>query len=195
MLKLKLKHASRPLPENGILLDAAAAGITALIKKHLLDRDGKSIHASGMPRSGYWGDAANSVWVHSNPGGGSGVQPPSPCCGSSRAEITIEKEGVALHYFGGVIYPTAGKKALAIPVSPAAAGKRAQEFDPTRERLALVWPKGKSTGALLDTEDGHAVYLLVSHATIKANPAVLPSDDAIYAAGAKAIEKAAEVIA
>lgn len=184
MLKLKLKYASRPLPENGILLDAAAAGITALIKKHLADRDAKSIHASGMPRSGYWGDAANSVWANI-----------SQSKGSSLAEITIEKEGVALHYYGGVIYPTAGKKALAIPVSPEAAGKRAQDFDPTRERLALVWPKGKSTGALLDTEDGHAVYLLVSHATIKANPAVLPSDDAIYAAGAQAIEKAAEVIA
>ena len=57
-----------------------------------------------------------------------------------------------------------------------------------REKFALVWPKGKKVGSLRDKENKQIVYLLVPEAKIKADPTVLPSDDALLDAGQAAME-------
>ena len=66
--------------------------------------------------------------------------------------------------------------------------KRPGEFDPGRDKLALVWPKGSTTGTLRDRETGEVVYLLVSHATIKADETVLPTEEELRDAAFDAME-------
>lgn len=138
-----------------------------------MQRDSSSAPDGDLPKSGYYGQAANSVTTEIN---------------GNVAVISIQKEGMALHYYGGIVYPGAGKKALAIPQHPATNGKRAEEFDPSREMLKLVWPKGEKTGTLRDKETDEVYYLLVAHATIHADPSVLPEESAMIDAANFAME-------
>lgn len=160
------------LPPARVLAEAAGRGVSNAVKRRLVERDSQG-RRDGLPRQGYWGDAASGV---------------TTAVAGAHATITIHKEGVALHYYGGVVYPTAGHKALAIPKSAATVGKRPAEFDPSRIKLALVWPKGKSTGTLRDKTTGDVVYLLVPKATIAPDPAVIPDDTALLDAAENAME-------
>lgn len=167
------------LPPERELAQAAGRGVSNAVKRHLVDRDRSSRPADGMPRTGYYGDAANSVTTEVS---------------GKSAVITIHKEGIALHYYGGVVYPTGGRKALAIPKAPATAGRRPAELDAGRQRLALVWPKGATAGTLRDKETGEVFYLLVAKATIPSDQSVLPSEAALMDAGSAAIERALEAV-
>lgn len=160
------------LPPTRELAQAAGRGVSNVVKAHLVQRDGRG-RSDGLPRTGYWGDAAGGVTTDMD---------------GNIAVVTIPKEGVALHYYGGIVYPTDGHKALAIPQMAATAGKRPAEFDPSREKLSLVWPKGKTTGTLRDKESGEVYYLLVPKATIRADETVLPAVSAMEAAGMEAME-------
>lgn len=86
-------------------------------------------------------------------------------------------EYAAIHQYGGEIRPKSGR-ALAIPVSREAYGKRPRAFG---KPLAVVWPKGKRSGWLVERRAGrHAKtifhYLLVSKVTIPARPFLGISD-------------------
>ena len=157
------------IPSPGELAQAAGEGVSNAVKRHLVERD--RLGGRGLVRTGYYGDAASGVTTEIS---------------GKTALITIHKEGFALHYYGGVVYPT-DAKALAIPKSPATAGKRPKEFDPDRAKLALVWPKGETAGTLRDKETDEVVYLLVPKATIKADPTVLPDESALADAAADAM--------
>lgn len=159
------------IPPIRELAQAAGRGISNAVKRHLVSRDTRG-RADGLPRTGYWGDAASSVTTEVT---------------GALAVVTIHKEGAALHYYGGVVYPV-DAKALAIPKTAAAAGKRPREFDPSREKLALVWPKGEKAGSLRDRETDETVYLLVARAPIPADPSVIPSDDELVRAANDAME-------
>lgn len=160
------------LPSERELAQAAGRGVSNIVKRHLVERDSRG-RSDGLPRTGYYGDAASGVTAEMS---------------GKTALITIHKEGVALHYYGGVVYPTDGHKALAIPKSPATAGKRPKEFDPDRAKLALVWPKGEKAGTLRDKETDEVVYLLVSKATIPEDKTILPTEDEMKSAGMAAME-------
>lgn len=151
------------------LAQAAARGILDLTREHLRARNARS--SSGvMPKSNYYADAAESVTVGTD---------------KNSATVTIDKEGVALHYYGGTVKPK--KKALAIPKSPIVAGVWPSEMGGD---LDLVWPKGKKSGTLRDKVSGEILYLLVPKVTIRADRSVLPSDEAYYAAASEAITEA-----
>lgn len=158
------------IPSRRELAEAAGRGVSNAVKLHLAERD--QARGSGEMRTGYYGKAANAVRTEIT---------------DDEALVTINKEGIALHYYGGVIYPV-DAKALAIPKRPDVAGKRPKEADPMRAKFALVWPKGSKVGQLRDRKDDQLVYLLVPKATIKADPTVLPSDDALLDAGQAAME-------
>lgn len=160
------------LPPAQKLAQAAGRGISNAVKRNLIERDRRG-RADGLPRSGYYGEAAGGVTTNIS---------------GNLATIAIHKEGIALHYFGGVVYPTDGHKALAIPKSPISAGKRPAEFDPYREKLALVWPRGESSGTLRDRKTGDVVYLLVAKATIPPDEGVLPADQELIEAAESAME-------
>ena len=168
---LKITVPADILASDHELAQAAGRGVSNAVKRHLVERDSRG-RSDGLPRTGYYGDAASGVTTEVS---------------GSRAVVTIHKEGVALHYYGGVVYPT-DAKALAIPKSPATAGKRPKEFDPDHTKFALVWPKGKTAGTLRDKETDEVVYLLVSKAKIKEDKTVLPTDAELESAGMSAME-------
>ena len=160
------------LPSERELAQAAGRGVSNVVKRRLVDRDRRG-RSDGLPRTGYYGDAASGVTTEMD---------------GKTALITIHKEGVALHYYGGVVYPTDGHKALAIPKSIQGSGKRPAEADPDRTKFALVWPKGKTTGTLRDKETDEVVYLLVPKAKIKEDKTVLPTESEMESAGMAAME-------
>lgn len=170
-LDLKITVPADILASDHELAQAAGRGISNAVKRHLVERDSRG-RSDGLPRTGYYGDAASGVTTEIS---------------GKTALITIHKEGVALHYYGGVVYPT-DAKALAIPKSIQGAGKRPAEADPDRTKFALVWPKGKTTGTLRDKETDEVVYLLVSKAKIKEDKTVLPTDAELESAGMSAME-------
>ena len=155
------------LPSERELAQAAGRGVSNIVKRRLVERDSRG-RSDGLPRTGYYGEAASDMTTE---------------LAGKTAIVTIDKEGVALHYYGGVVYPTDGHKALAIPKSIQGAGKRPAEADPDRTKFALVWPKGKTTGTLRDKETDEIVYLLVSKAKIKEDKTVLPTESEMVEAG------------
>lgn len=170
-LDLKITVPADILASDHELAQAAGRGVSNAVKRHLVERDSRG-RSDGLPRTGYYGDAASGVTTEVS---------------GSRAVVTIHKEGVALHYYGGVVYPT-DAKALAIPKSIQGAGKRPAEADPDRTKFALVWPKGKTTGTLRDKESGEVVYLLVPKATIPEDKTILPTESEMESAGMAAME-------
>ena len=171
-LDLKITVPADILASDHELAQAAGRGVSNAVKRHLVERDRRG-RSDGLPRTGYYGDAASGVTTEVS---------------GNRAVVTIHKEGVALHYYGGVVYPTTGHKALAIPKSIQGAGKRPAEADPDHTKFALVWPKGEKTGTLRDKETDEVVYLLVSKAKIKEDKTVLPTDAELESAGMSAME-------
>jgi len=154
------------LPPARELAQAAARGAENLIKSHLRSRDSsRPTPGNGMPRSGYWADAADSTHTVGN-------------------VVEIDKEGVALHYFGGTVRPTGGKKALAVPIDPRVAGIWPSE---SGQELDVVWSKKNHTGFLKDPDTSDFLWLLIPKATIKADRTVLPEDGAIIDAAADSI--------
>ena len=172
-LRVVITDKELPLPSDRTLAEAGAAGMMDLIYRHLIQRNATSRRRAGMPKSDYWADAADSMQVNME---------------GSKGVVTIDKEGAALHYYGGVVYPSAGKKALAIPVHPEVWDQRPAGFDPGREKLSLVWPKGEKTGTLREKKTGEPYYILVAHATIPADRSVLPTEDALMDAARSAME-------
>lgn len=169
---LKITVPADILASDHELAQAAGRGISNAVKRHLVERDSRG-RSDGLPRTGYYGDAASGVTTEIS---------------GKTALITIHKEGVALHYYGGVVYPTDGHKALAIPKVAAVAGKRPAEADPDRSKFAIVWPKGKTAGTLRDKETNEVVYLLVPKATIPEDKTILPTEDEMVDAGKSAME-------
>jgi len=171
-IKIPPEQLRDVLPSRRELAQAAGQGVANIVKRRLVERDRRG-RTDGLPRTGYYGDAASGITTEMS---------------GKTALITIHKEGVALHYYGGVVYPTDGHKALAIPKVAAVAGKRPAEADPDRSKFALVWPKGKTAGTLRDKKTDEVVYLLVPKATIKADPAILPTEAEMAEAGMSAME-------
>ncbi|MBQ6136566.1 MAG: hypothetical protein IJI73_04260 [Kiritimatiellae bacterium] len=171
-LDLKITVPADILASDHELAQAAGRGVSNAVKRHLVERDRRG-RSDGLPRTGYYGDAASGVTTEVS---------------GNRAVVTIHKEGVALHYYGGVVYPTDGHKALAIPKSIQGAGKRPAEADPDHTKFALVWPKGEKTGTLRDKETDEVVYLLVSKATIPEDKTILPTESEMESAGTAAME-------
>lgn len=157
------------IPSSQTVAEAAGRAIFNLIKGHLAERNNKTSRRAGWPKSNYWGEAAQSV--------------EEPVISDSTASISIAKEGVALHYYGGTVKPK--KKALAIPISPLVADIWPSEAP---DNLDLFWPKNSSHGFLKDSNTSELLYLLVPQVTIPADPTVLPEEGKIAAAALDAAE-------
>lgn len=155
------------------LADAAGRGIHNLTVEHFRRRNQKSNGDGIMPKSNYYADAAESTTVKAE---------------KKTVTVTVDKEGVALHYYGGTVLPK--KRALAIPKNPVVAGVWPSELGGS---LDLVWPKGKKSGTLRDKATGKVLYLLVPKATIPADKTVLPTDEEYYNAAGEAIMEAMAV--
>ena len=176
MLKLTVKSPAR-LPDGMTsrkLSLAAAEGVQVSVVRHLRRRNSSASRRSGFTQSGYWLDAAASTTTA--PAGDS-------------AEVIIEKEGIALHYYGGTVHPVKGK-ALAIPIDPSVAGKNPRELNGLADSLALIWPKNSSHGFLKGKDTSNLLYLLVDSTRHKADRSVLPEDGEMAAEAESAMANA-----
>ncbi len=81
-------NAELPLPDDRTLAERGANGMMELIYSHLRRRNASARRRAGMPKSYYWADAADSMKVEAR--GKVGV-------------VTIDQEGAALHYYGGIV--------------------------------------------------------------------------------------------
>lgn len=169
MLTFRVKVPDDLVISDRAAAEAAALGVSELVIQHLRDRNEATPPPAGFPKTDYYADAADSVTTRVNGG---------------HAVVSIEKEGVALHYYGGTVLPK--KKALAIPLDPSVAGIWPSELGGD---LDVVWKKGETSGLLM--KDGQALYRLVYKATLPADRTVLPEDGSIENAAVKAIEEAA----
>lgn len=153
------------IPAKQQAAEAIADRMSGLVRRHLRDRNAsRPANQYGLPKTNYYEDAAGSVTTEVS---------------GNAAAVVIDKEGVALHYEGGTVRPK--KKALAVPINPAVAGIWPSEY--SRDHQLFKTP----AGALGDAETGEILYILLPKATIKADPTVLPTEDALSNAAMDAV--------
>lgn len=171
-IKLKSGATDALLPADKVLAQAAGERVRDCVRRHLTDR---SMHTApnryGLPHTGYWHKAANTAKIDAVSGSVATIS-----IGAEDDNPNKPGQGVALHYYGGVVYPKDGRKALAIPVSPEVAGKNPREVAKLTDGIALVWPKNSGHGFLKDENTNELLWLLVRSATVKADRSVLPED-------------------
>lgn len=169
-MKLKLKIPADFFISAEDAAEAGTLGISECVMEHLRERDKHTTRRPGFRKTSYWAEAADGVKTTFN--GRTGT-------------VSIDKEGVALHYHGGTVKPEE-KKAFAIPISPLV-----QDIAPSElgGDLDLIWPKSSSHGFLKDPETSELLYLLVPKAEFAPDSSVLPTDDQMLKAAEEAIWK------
>lgn len=186
----ELRKAVSPEVTNAAIGGAARR----VVQDHLRTLDEARPNALGGKRTHYYAQAARSVTYESS---------------GDTVTVGIHHTGIAQRYFGGEIKPVTAK-VLTIPAIAEAHGHRAGEFD----FLSLVWPKGKSVGALVErdrtevriTKDrrkgksglrvikkhqlgGRVFFWLVAKAVQAPDPGVLPSQSLISDTATSALLK------
>ena len=177
------------IPTDFTILDEPKAGsamaeaVRDLVRRHFTNR---SLHAApsrfGIPPSGFWHKAAGTVKVASHRGLKAVIS-----AGAESNDPRAPGQGVALHYYGGTVYPK--KKALAIPIDPSVAGIWPSEAGALANEgeYSIFWPKNSSHGFIKDNERGELLWLLIPKATIHADPTVLPTDEQLSEVAMSAI--------
>lgn len=159
------------IPDGRMTAERAGMRVADLIIKHLRKKNDRTTpNKFGMPKRNYYADAAETV-LYATSGNKFEVS-----VGTDSSDPKTPSQGIALHYYGGTVYPTNGKKNIALPIDPAVAGVWPSEYDPTpKHEKTFITP----AGAIGDKETGNILYILLPHATIPADQTVLPTDDAI----------------
>jgi len=184
----ELAELSKNLQPDAVNPVVGRAGVN-VVRQHLFSVDQTHANKLGGKRTHFFADAARSTNFREE---GSGVT------------VSINHVGIGLRYFGGEVRPQ-NAKVLTIPAIAEAHGRRAGEF----QNLEIVWPKGRSTGALVEVQHteikvmkdrrkgqegkfrikkvrdvgyGKVFFWLVAKATMQPDPSVLPSGDLIATA-------------
>ena len=170
-----------------VLQHAAGKGVTRLLTDYFRGLDSSHANDMGGKRTHYYAQAARSVFYTITDDG---------------VVVSVNQLGLALHYYGGTVTPTAGHKYLTIPVDPSAYGHRASEFDNLEFQWGLTrggkprpmflveksdWKfkvtRNRTTGSKQVTgaehNAGKIMYYLALSATLDPNPDLLPSEDLI----------------
>lgn len=159
------------------MLPNAARGVSNELIRHFLARGQGAKHRPGFPRSGYWATAARSVQTEMTP---------------DAARVRVHAPGIRLHLRGGVVRPVEAKR-LALPLRPELADKRPKEAfgrDLGPSPVFVMAVKGKPGAAYLARRDRSGrpilLYLLLTSATHRGDPTVLPSRRRLLEAAASA---------
>ena len=166
-----LEKAKKPI------LEGAARATSNVLIKHFRARNQSRERRPGWKKSNYWAEASDSVTSE---------------VGEDRTVATVRKEGVRLHWLGGVVKPKNGHKALAIPADPSVAGIWPSEYKgkPNAGPTFLVWKKGESSGMIATRKKkGNEIvplWWLVAKTTHRPDPTVIPSVDDFATAVSKA---------
>lgn len=174
---------------------AAGRGVRRLLMDYLGELDASRPNKLGGKRTHYYADLARGVTCDIT---------------SDGAAVRVTGLGVALHYYGGTIKPTGGRKYLTIPVDPEAYGRRASEFNNleiawgltkggkprpiglvTKNEYTFKTARNRKSGAkeVVSTSwtAGKWMFALVQSATIPEDKKILPETDTIQAATIAAI--------
>ena len=174
-LSIKPEDVRDAMPPDRVLLDAAARGMVVCVRRHLREKNDRTPPKDGFLKSNYYAEAASTARA-------------AVADGVAVVEVGPDDpngpgSGIALHYYGGTVYPK--KKALAIPIDPVVAGiwPSSAEGD-----LGFIPSKDPANvGFLTNPDTGAVLWLLVPKATIPADPDVLPTDDEILTAAENAV--------
>lgn len=156
------------IPGDRLTAERAGLRVADLVIKHLRKKNGETKPSPfGLPKSNYYDEASDTVQTETS--GNTFVV----SVGTDSTDRNAPGLGIALHYHGGTVYPTGGKKALAMPINPAVARIWPSEYSQSHKLFKTP------AGALGDAETGEILYILLPKATIPADPTVLPTDEKI----------------
>ena len=144
---------------------AAAGGVRDAVRENFISLGGRK----------FWKGAAEGTIARTT--------------GADAAEVAIYQRGVALRLHGGTVRPRQARL-LAIPTGDTALWPREMSglaYIPLRRKGSGEGAPGKLRGLL--TKDGRVMFLLVTHAEHRANPAVLPGGEEMREAAMGAIKK------
>lgn len=170
-----LEAARRPI------LEGSARAMTNTLVRHFRERNRSRERKEGWPRSNYWAKAAESVTSEA---------------GADRAVATVRKEGVRLHWLGGIVRPREGRRAVAIPNVPEVAGIWPSEYRGKQKSKPtfMVWKAGAQSGFIAAREKGQkgfrVLWWLREETEHDPDPTVIPSAETF----AKAVEKACKAV-
>lgn len=172
-MKLRLIDPEKLIPDAHTAAEAAVRGVEALIIDHLREKNNSTApNRYGLPKSNYYAEASKDV---------------AASVDGNKINVEIGYPGISLHYEGGTVYPTGGKKNIAIPIDPSVAGIWPSEYDPTpKHEKTFVSP----AGAIGDRETGKILWILLPHAKIPADKTILPTDAAFLGAVEEALMEA-----
>lgn len=168
-LTLKPDAIKDALPADKELLGVAAEAMEACVTQNLMEKNNSTRpNPFGLPKTSYYGEASETVR--------GGVEGDSAVVtvGPDGADPKSPGMGIALHFYGGTVFPK--KKALAVPISPAVAGMWPSEGSRFGD-IVMMWAKGEDHGFLKDKKTNELLWMLLPKATIPADPTVLPSDE------------------
>lgn len=159
-------------PEEPELKTFVGGEVASLVKQHLHDRDARPNRLGGQ-KTHFYARAGDSVsWL------------PSP----DGVVVTVHEEGIRQRLEGGYI-TRKNAKALTIPISPRAHGKRAREFD---DLFKLPSTKGDpDTVGILTREDGSGgiepMFALRTRVRQDPDPTVMPDKPLIVQTASAAV--------
>jgi len=154
---------------------AMGASVAESIRRHLVQRDLIPNQLGGRRTHFFSSAARQTFWV----------------AREDEAEVSIAKDGIRQRLLGGIIRPVR-KKALTIPVSPEAYGRRASEFGSELRLVKLSGgADGQTAGLLVLGEGPHApaMYVLRTQVHQAPDPSVLPADADLKAAAVAGLEE------
>lgn len=156
------------IPGDRLTAERAGLRVADLVIKHLRKKNGETKPSPfGLPKLNYYDAASDTVQTETS--GNTFVV----SVGTDSTDRNAPGLGIALHYHGGTVYPTGGKKALAMPINQAVARIWPSEYSQSHKLFKTP------AGALGDAETGEILYILLPKATIPADPTVLPTDEKI----------------
>jgi hypothetical protein len=167
-----------------MLLQAGARAGRRALQRHFTRRE-QTPNRLGGRRTHFWRDIRESTQVGE--------------VTDNYGLITIGRREFAQKMFGGTIVPGGGKRALTIPVSPDAHGRRARDDagGESFERMTgfkLILIKPRHGGAFLASVRGpgrlQVEYVLVPRVDQAPDPEALPPRDELESTVAEAAEKA-----
>lgn len=182
--------------DPAVLQHAAGKAVRGMLMEYYRGLDASRPNQVGGKRTHYYAQAARSIFYE---------------VAGDEVTAHVSQIGLALHYYGGTVYPV-NAKYLTIPIDPSAYGKSAREFDNLEMQFGLTRggkprpmflvekagykykvAKNRKTGVKEVTGVSHTtaklMYYLALSATIEGDESLLPSAELIDQAAMTAMTR------
>lgn len=169
-----LKDLTGAIAGNSKANAEAGRAAANLIREHFRQRNLSIKRPEGRKSSNYWGNAAEAI---------------SSDADSQAAYVHIRHPGIALHYYGGTVYPRNADN-LCIPLRNELYGVWPSEAFQSGEDKTFKWTNKKTGKAFIATsEDGKLTlhYLLLKSTEHTPDRSVLPAEQDLLDAAARSL--------